>query len=322
MDIDKHIDFSNKCKNKSFDIEELKDIIDKDSSIIHGMDNGPLGYLRPALSAISVGNLAAFKILVESGIDINRRYYIEGQIFRNVAGYNCLNYACVIGEIEIVKFLYPYNLKLRNCLCDAASFGHTDIVQFFFDTLAYDNESFKKHEYVFSEAFENLCCYYENRFDDDPIITNISDVIRLFIRNIDERKLDYSELFFTQGIVHAFGGLDLDTLLLIFTKCNPNIVFDEYVFSDNLIIYHLLCYQRYDFLDSTLDYFDYNLKGTDGNTPLIHICINMPVDFSEEHFKKILERSDPNIENNMGNTAIYYLKKNNLQKFIDIMENN
>lgn len=180
--------FSESCRFKS--AEEIQLRISENPKIcnINGYDLFYIGddtlgrqYCTPLESAILGNNKSVVKLLLDMGVYTNIKIYSD----------NILTAACRYGSSEIVKVLIPFEnrkKKLIKAFRIGACYGGNDIVQYFFDTFGYDNKTFTKNYEIFLEAFHDVCCR--------PLNNNEYVTIRLFIDNIDNKKLHYNEGFF------------------------------------------------------------------------------------------------------------------------------
>lgn len=311
---------------------------------------------NPVYQVVKKGLTEIFKLLLEFGFDPTEKLRIYNHDFGK---YDFLTIACEEGQTEIVKILLDikkfeelenytvFSSVFGEALGEASLFGYTDIVQLFFDKLAKDSESFKKNESIFFEGLYWGSYSRELMGEDGPDFKygNQEDVVKLYIRNIEERKLECKKGFFEHIFVRA-QGLSLGTMLIIFAKCNPHFACDvkEYCvdfpedssedssekFSCNFIM-ALLCntlneIDRHKFSENLVSFVNFNHRDKFNRTPLIFSCQNIYSNIDEYFFRKMLDFSDIHAEDDEGNNALYYLRQRNLlkngklQKYIDIFE--
>lgn len=305
MDPIKYKNFCSKFTDPCYPLDKIEKKIKKYPEILRHPDTFPL-----LITSKERGIIEKLELFLKNGLDINRECVIR----ENYIIENCFDYACFFGETEMVKIMFPFLRNLGKSVIITFECGHTDIMLFFLDNLTEKN-SFKDNYIIFRDAFEYLCINYEQERDNDMI----EQTIKFFLEEIDKRKLEYKEDFFPRGLCHALYFVNVDILMQIFIKCNPSFNLGE-DFYDDLLIYSIFENKRHDFLKMVIEYFDLNLTGRNGYNSLTYLCQNIYDEFPESLFEKIVKNCNFKTENIYGCDAEYYLRKNNKENFLKIIE--
>lgn len=352
---EKSLTFYKKCEFEKKEI--IKKLIDGGEKINgHDLYNGYKNYFNPLCSAIKGRNYEVIKLLLELGADPNAYYgkvynftYVSVDYPLHIAiinGYSeivkllvdfkadcnlredLMDKACKYGNLDIVKILLPH-LKEENYVCglrEASYRGYADIIDYYFEIFGNNSENFHKNYFIFMGGFEGAC------------LVNRSEVIRLFIKHIEEKRIDNFNNFFEKCFIHALNSnIDFDTMMKIFVKCNPNYVNED---EENFIKISIKK-ENYDILNFLIDFCNLDYL-TNSKFLLVDLCKSMRnfwkkiIDDEEDvnqnpfnsrdferTFIKILNYCGPYMEDNDSRNALSYLKKDRriFYKFITIIEN-
>ena len=150
------------------------------------------------------------------------------------------------------------------------------------------------------------------------------DACELLIRNkIDTNIQDFEHEFNALHYSSSLGNLNITDLLLK-NNCNPNL---QDVFGNTSIHYSIIqnnfsCFLHIIEMENNYNYkINYNLWNIDGKIPL-HLLLELYDSNREIYFKKLINFSDLNIQDNNGNSCLILIFKNNLwEKYFDILKN-
>lgn len=316
-------EFSKYCGNA--DKEFIKSLLSEKTSNINGFNlSGTLPgvdetvYFRPLCSAVFHKNYEVAKLLLELGakIWIIKNYYCQAsndklQPFflaikqNDVEMLNILlnftptkkHYKVILeaaaeyDNLEILKMLFPKfdTSAYRYLPYHAVKQRAYSVLDYLFDTLAKDNDTFQKHRSNFAFAFTEAC-YKSDAY-----------MIRYFIRKVDENKLNYDDDFFGYGLFRAIANdVDYDTIMMIFAKCNPNHT-DSEIGGD-----YIDCaveFKRFDVLRTLVEHVDLNVLNKNGKAfgnIFDMLCLDPDSDreFSAKYEQEVAEKLA--VDENMG----------------------
>lgn len=344
-------DFSFYCSNSEENF--IRKIIDRGekTSNINGFDLRKKFdyYLKPLSSAVSSGNYGIVKFLLKLGANPN--VYDQGN-FTNIntkkiyplwialrnddtkiikilikfganpyIGNRIIKLIHEKGYIEVVKDFFPkMDTKMHiKGLKNAAINNRADILDLYFDYFGKNNEEFKENIDIFFKGFEYAC------------LSGDYEIISIYIRHIDDKKINYPEGFFENGFMQLLCvETHFNTAMIIFMKCNSNYIDDygsNFIVSsiENIqfeILIFLIDYCNLNLFEKSNEYFDYlckNIKSflncEEEDENIIH-----SKEF-EKTFIKIMNHCKGNINKEK---CLKHLRRNlkELEKFINIIEEN
>jgi ankyrin repeat protein len=227
-------------------------------------------------------------------------------------GNTCLHYAILFKNIEVVEILLKYdiNLLLRNnddlnCLELALQENNNDIFLKILNSQSNIDFVNKKNENILQYAV-NL-----QNFECIEYILKKDAFIDL---NNKENENGLSVLHLT--IMH-------NNLHIMHSIINNNADINNTDFYGNNILMYAILLNRVDIINDLInnDKINFNAINIDGNTAL-HILLKNKLEIDNTVYETLIEHTDLEIQDNIGNTCLYYLIKNKVfLKYQRLLEN-
>lgn len=237
----------------------------------------------------------------------------------------CLHYAILFNNIKIVEILLNYDINplLRNnddlnCLELALKEGNNDILIKILNKQVNINFVNKKNENILQTAFnlQNFEC--------------IHYILKAYnkIKNIDKSEDLFSNLHFigknnidlnNKENVNGLSILHLTIIhnnldfLHILIENNANINNTDF-YGNNILMYAVILNKPDIILDLLNKYnnkINVNLTNIDGNT-VLHLILKSKYMYDDIIYENLIKNTDLEIQDNIGNTCLFYLIKNKL----------